>query len=60
MEEFWKLETTGITPPDKTEDNDSVIKYFNETVKKVNGRYQVTCRWRNEDAELPENFELSL
>ena len=60
VEEFWKLETIGITPPDKIEDNDSVKKHFNETVRKVNGRYQVTLPWRNEDAELPENFELSL
>jgi len=60
MEEFWKLETIGITPPDEKEDNGSVMKHFNDTVKKVNGRYQVTWPWRNEDAKLPENFELSL
>ena len=60
MDEFWKLETIGITPPDKVEDNDGVMRHFNETITKVDGRYQVTWPWRDEEVKLPENFELSL
>ena len=34
--------------------------FFKDTGIKVDGRYQITWPWRNEDSKLPENFELNL
>ena len=59
IDEFWKLETIGIIPPEKTKNDDGVIEHFNNTVIQENGRYQVAWPWRNEDFSLPENNELS-
>ena len=36
------------------------MKHFNDTVIKVDGRYQITSPWRNEDIKLPKKFELKL
>ena len=59
IDEFWKLETIGIIPPEKTKNDDGVIEHFNNIVIQENGRYQVAWPWRNEDFSLPENNELS-
>ena len=59
IDEFWKLETIGIIPPDKTKYDDGVMEHFRNTVIQENGRYQVAWPWRNEDINLPENYELS-
>ena len=32
IDEFWKLETIGIIPPDKTKYDDGVMKHFRNTV----------------------------
>ena len=59
IDEFWKLETIGIIPPEKTKNDDGVMEHFNNTLIQENGRYQVAWPWRNEDIKLPENYELS-
>ena len=59
IDEFWKLETIRITPPEKSKDDDGVMEHFSNTVIQENGRYQVAWPWRNEDINLPENYELS-
>ena len=59
IDEFWKLETIGIIPPEKTKNDDGVIEHFNNTVIQENGRYRVAWPWRNEGFNLPENNELS-
>ena len=60
INEFWMLETIGITPPGKIREDDSVIEQLKNTEVKVNGRYQVTWPWINEDVKPLENYELSL
>ena len=32
IDEFWKLETIGIIPPDKTKYDDGVMEHFRNTV----------------------------
>ena len=59
IEELWKLETIGITPPDKVEDSD-VMDHFNKSVYKEDNRYQVAWPWRTEEPNLPENYELCM
>ena len=34
------------------------MEHFNNTVIQENGKYQVAWPWRNEDMNLPENYEL--
>ena len=60
IDEFWKLETIGITPPGKIKEDDAVMEHFKNTAVKVDGRYQVTWPWIDEDVKPPENYELSL
>ena len=60
IDEFWKLETIGIAPPGKIREDDGVMEHFKNTAVKVDGRYQVTWPWINEDVKPPENYELSL
>ena len=61
VEDLWKLETIGITPPDKTDDSDrAALDHFKNTVKRVDNRYQVAWPWRDENQILPDNYELSI
>ena len=41
IDKFWKLEWTGIIPPEKTKYDDGVMEQFSNTVLQENGRYQV-------------------
>ena len=60
LEDFWNVESIGITD-DIVKTNDEVaMENFKETVKFENGRYQVTWPWRDEITELPTNRQLSL
>ena len=59
IDEFLKLETIRIIPPEKTKNEDGVMEHFHNTVIQENGRYQEAWSWRNEDIKLPENYELS-
>ena len=60
IDEFWKLETIGIMPPGKIREDEAVMEHFKNTAVKVDGGYQVTWPWINEDVKTPENYELSL
>ncbi|XP_062573875.1 uncharacterized protein LOC134235745 [Saccostrea cucullata] len=59
LDEYWNLETIGIKDQPHSSDDDKALKNFNETIKLVNGRYQVTWPWKDEQPELPENRELA-
>ena len=49
---FWDLESIGIVPKEMDCDNQShVLKQFTQTVKFVNGRYEVALPWKSEDAK---------
>ena len=57
IDEFWKLETIGIIPPEETKSDDGVMEHFSKTLIQKNGRSQVVWPWRNEDINLPEDYE---
>ena len=43
IEDFWKLETIGISPLDETKQDDkSVMEHYENTIEKVGRRYEVT------------------
>ena len=48
LDEFWKLETTGIEEPINDCDDDEAIQNFHDTVRKTNS------------AILPDNYQLAL
>ena len=62
LEEFWKLETTGIKESisGSNEDDDCAIQNFKDIVRKKDGRYEVPWPWREENPELPDNYQVAL
>jgi len=60
LDEFWKLETIGIKDPVNDCDDDQAIQNFHETVRKTNGRYEVTWPWKEANPRLPDNYQLAL
>ena len=60
LEDFWKLETLGISEPVSVNDDDKALQKFNDTVRFEDGRYQVTWPWKQECPSLPTNYELAM
>ena len=60
LEDFWKLETLGISEPVSVNDDDKALQKFNDTVRFEDGRYQVTWPWKEEYPSLPTNYELAM
>ena len=60
LEELWQLETIGIKDCPVEDDNEKVLKNFNETTLFENGRYWVRWPWREDEPELPDNYMLAL
>ena len=56
VEALWTLETIGINNKDKSEKN--VLQAFKESVKMEDGRYQVSWPWKEDEPNLPDNYEL--
>ena len=49
LDVFWKLETIGIGEPINDCTDDQAIQNFHNTVRKTNGRYEVTWPWKDEN-----------
>jgi len=60
LEMFWNLESLGITESPSTCDDDLALDHFNNTVKFVEGRYEVTWPWKEENPSLPTNYYLAV
>jgi len=59
MKDFWNLENIGINDKvDDKEDEEAQTK-FDKTVTYENNRYFVSWPWKNQDDELPVNYELA-
>ena len=59
LEQFWNLESIGITESPLKSDDDQAIENFNKTVKFTNGRYSVTWPWKELNPMLPDNYYLA-
>ena len=46
LEDFWKLESTGINGSPVESNNDVALKKFSVALKYNDGRYTVTCPWK--------------
>ena len=60
LDDFWKLETLGISEPVSVNDDDQALQKFNDTVRFEDGRYQVTWPWKKESPSQPTNYQLAL
>jgi len=60
LEEFWKLETIRIKEPINDCGDDLAIQNFHDTVTKTNRRHEVTWLWKEENPQLPDNYQLAL
>ncbi|KAK4324412.1 hypothetical protein Pmani_004972 [Petrolisthes manimaculis] len=52
LHNFWNLESIGIYAQKDGPPKDPVLDTFEETVKYVNGRYEVALPWKSKDARL--------
>ena len=60
IDDFWKLETIGITQQEEKEHDEAVMDHFKKSLKKEDGRYYVARPWKDENCKLPKNYELSV
>lgn len=60
IEDFWKLESIGVSDSPIESDNDVALKRFKETLKYEEGRYTVKWPWKEESPDLTENRALAL
>ena len=59
FEQFWNLESIGITQSSLKSDDNQAIENFNKTVKFISGRYSVTWPWKELKTMLPDNYYLA-
>lgn len=63
LEDFWNLESIGVTDSHDTTDDDKAMAAFRATlIRGEDGRYQVTWPWRDDVSvsDLPENRGLAV
>ena len=56
---FWDLEANAITANPRQSDDEKAI-HFLETIKKENGRYNISSPWREKNPNLPDNYGMGL
>jgi len=54
LKSFWDLESFGITQPDRT-----MLDEFHDSIRLVDGRYEVSLLWKDACPVLPDNYQLS-
>ena len=60
LDQFWNLESIGITESPSSSDDDQALEIFNQTVKFTGSRYMVTWPWMEKPPDLPQNYHLAL
>ena len=62
LEDFWKLETLGISNPVSSCDSEDTraLEKFKETLQYENGRYAVEWPWKEEVPDIKENRGLAI
>ncbi|KAH3889530.1 hypothetical protein DPMN_013588 [Dreissena polymorpha] len=60
IEDPWKVESIRIIDEIETPADDIAMRNFRDTLKFVNGRYEVTRLWKKDTPDLPTNKELAL
>ena len=60
LEDFWNIESIGVTDKPNVKDEDIAMEKFTNTLKFENKRYQVTWPWKTENPDLPQNRQLAI
>ena len=58
IEDFWSLETIGITDSLDVTDDDKALEQFNELIYYRDGMYQVAWPWKSQNPDLPVNLDI--
>jgi hypothetical protein len=58
LERFWSLESIGITPPSRTENQQDFLENcINTSISRnPNGSYAAQFRWKDDAPALPDNY----
>ncbi|CAC5400239.1 unnamed protein product [Mytilus coruscus] len=59
LEDFWNLETIGISEPSENSNDTKALEKFNNSVEYTNERYLVCWPWKSELETLNDNKELA-
>lgn len=59
LKDIWELETVGIKNLKTSEEDGEAARYFEETTRFVNGRYEVKWPYKDEETRPPENRQLA-
>ncbi|VDM31544.1 unnamed protein product, partial [Toxocara canis] len=62
LDQYWNLESIGITDPPNQKDDDEALRQFYKSVSLVDGRYTVSWPWRDTPPKFPlrDNYQLSV
>ena len=60
VDNFWKLESVGITDNPHEKEDDLAIEHFQKTITRNAGRYVIQWPWRQPAPPLAENFGLCM
>ena len=58
IEDFWSLETIGITDSWDVTVDDKTLEQFNELISFRDGRYQVAWPWKCQNPNLSVNLDI--
>ena len=58
LEDFWRMETIGITDSPYDSDDKEAKRLFHESISYQDGRYQVGWPWKA-NHDLPDNYQLA-
>lgn len=62
VKSFFTTENFGVRPPEKdlvSADNERALKIFEETAKRIDGRYECGLLWKFDEFTLPESLKMS-
>ena len=60
VERFWALDEIGIKDDPGSADDEAALRFFNETIKFVDGRYMVKWPFKENHPDLPSNKHVAL
>ena len=62
LRKFWEIETVGTVEINKclTKEEQSALDKAEESLKFLNGRYQLSIPWKENETELPNNYDVAV
>ncbi|KAH7718166.1 Pao retrotransposon peptidase family protein [Aphelenchoides avenae] len=58
LQQLHSLEQMGVEPPDAQNEDDAIHKRIRDSIRWVDGRYEVGLPWRTTDGKAPSNADL--